>query len=93
MAGFLSKLLTLGEGKQMKRYEATVAQVNALEPDMQAKSDGELRALTAAFKGAARRAGEDLDALLPEAFAAVREASVRTLGCATSTCSSSAAWP
>ncbi len=79
MAGFLSKLLTLGEGKQMKRYEATVAQVNALEPDMQAKSDGELRALTAAFKERAE-AGEDLDALLPEAFAAVREAGVRTLG-------------
>ena len=46
---------------------------------MQAKSDDELRALTAAFKERVA-GGEDLDAILPEAFAAVREASVRTMG-------------
>ncbi len=79
MAGFLSKLLTLGEGKQMKSYEATAQKVNGLETEMQAKSDAELRALTAAFRERAD-AGEDLKSLLPEAFAAVREASVRTLG-------------
>ncbi len=79
MAGFLSKLLTLGEGKQMKNYEATVAKVNALETQMQAKTDEELRALTAAFRERAQ-GGEDLKSLLPEAFATVREASVRTLG-------------
>ena len=46
---------------------------------MQARSDAELRALTAAFRERAA-GGEDLKSLLPEAFAAVREASVRTLG-------------
>ena len=79
MAGFLSKLLTLGEGKQMKGYQAVVDKVNGLEPEMQAKGDDELRALTAALRERAA-GGEDLKAILPEAFAAVREASVRTLG-------------
>ena len=79
MAGFLSKLLTLGEGKQLKTYEATASKINSLEPEMQARSDEELRALTAAFRERAA-GGEDLKSLLPEAFAAVREASVRTLG-------------
>ena len=79
MAGFLSRLLTLGEGKQLKNYEALAQKVNALEGGMQAKSDAELAALTAAFRERADN-GEDLKSLLPEAFAAVREASVRTLG-------------
>ena len=79
MAGFLSKLLTLGEGKQMKGYQAVVDKVNGLEPEMQAKGDDELRALTAALRERAA-GGEDLKGILPEAFAAVREASVRTLG-------------
>ena len=77
MAGFLSKLLTLGEGKQMKGYQAVVDKVNGLEPEMQAKGDDELRALTAALRERAA-GGEDLKAILPEAFAAVREASVRS---------------
>ena len=42
--GFLSKLLTLGEGKQLKRYEAAVQKINALEPSMQDLSDEELAA-------------------------------------------------
>lgn len=70
MAGFLSKLLTLGEGKQLKHYEATAAKINGLESEMQARSDQELRALTAAFRERAQN-GEDLKSLLPEAFAAV----------------------
>ena len=79
MANFLSKLLTLGEGRQLKQFEAIVSKINALESDMQAKSDDELRALTAAFRQRCEN-GEDLDSILPEAFATVREASVRTLG-------------
>ena len=79
MANFLSKLLTLGEGRQMKNYQAVVRKVNDLEPTMQAKSDEELRALTGVLRGRAAN-GEDLKSLLPEAFAAVREASVRTTG-------------
>ena len=77
--GFLSKLLSFGEGKQLKTFEGIVARINALEPDMQALSDEELRALTPAFRER-YAAGESLDDLLPEAFAAVREASVRTIG-------------
>ena len=53
--------------------------VNALEPSIQALSDDELRNQTALFR--ARLAnGETLDSLLPEAFATVREAAIRTLG-------------
>ena len=47
--GFLSKLLTFGEGKQMKGYQALVEKINALEPEMQGKTDEQLRALTAAY--------------------------------------------
>ncbi|WP_139652729.1 preprotein translocase subunit SecA [Raoultibacter phocaeensis] len=79
MAGFLSKLLTLGEGKQLKRYEDTVQKINGLEAGMQELSDAELTALTAAFMERQEN-GEALESLLPEAFAAVREAGVRTLG-------------
>ena len=79
MPGFLSKLLTLGEGKQLKSYEAIAQKINGLENNMKALSDEELRALTAVFRERADK-GEELKALLPEAFAAVREASVRTLG-------------
>ena len=77
--GFLSKLLTMGEGKQLKRYQATVEKINALEPAFQALTDEELAAKTQEFRDR-YAAGETLDDLLPEAFAAVREASVRTIG-------------
>ena len=79
MAGLFSKLLSFGEGKQLKNYQATVDKINALEPSMQAKSDEELAALTAEFRSRVD-AGESLDSLLPQAFAAVREASVRVTG-------------
>ncbi len=79
MAGFLSKLLTLGEGKQLKRYEADVARINDREQDMQALSDDELRAVTATLRERLD-AGADLEDVLVEAFSAVREASVRTIG-------------
>ncbi len=77
--GFLSKLLSFGEGKELKKYEEKVAEINALEPEMQALSDEELSGLTDKFRER-YAAGETLDDLLPEAFAAVREASVRTIG-------------
>ena len=79
MAGFLSKLLTFGEGKQMKKYQATVNEINSLEAQMQAKSDEELRAVTAELRERIK-AGETENDVLPEAFAAVREASVRVTG-------------
>ena len=77
--GFLSKLLTFGEGKQLKSYEAIVEKINTLEPQMQALSDEELSGLTAVYKERVAN-GESLESILPEAFATVREASVRVLG-------------
>ena len=79
MAGFFSKLLSFGEGRQVKAYEKTVQLINGLEPSMQAKSDEELARCTVEFRERIER-GESIDDLLVEAFAAVREASVRTLG-------------
>ncbi|MCL2818444.1 MAG: preprotein translocase subunit SecA [Actinomycetia bacterium] len=79
MVNILNKLLSIGSGKQLARYEATVAKINALEPQMKALSDEELRGLTEKFR-ARYDAGETLDDLLVEAFAAVREASVRVTG-------------
>jgi preprotein translocase subunit SecA len=63
----------------LKRAEPIVAATNALEERMRALSDDELKGQTAAFKERIAE-GESLDALAPEAFAAVREASRRTLG-------------
>ena len=77
--GFFSKLLSVGESKPLKNYQRRVAEVNAFEPAMQARSDEELAHLTVEFRERLAN-GEDLDDLLPEAFAAVREASVRTTG-------------
>ena len=77
--GFLSKLLTFGEGKQLKRYQALVDKIGSLEPSMEALSDAELAALTAAYKQRVAN-GESLDDLLPEAFATVREAGKRAMG-------------
>ena len=77
--GFLSKLLTMGEGKQLKRYQAIVDTINGLEASIKPKTDAELRAFSDSLRERAA-AGEDTAALLPEAFAAVREASVRTTG-------------
>ena len=79
MSGFFSKLLSFGEGKQLKGYQETVSKINALEPSMQALSDAELAHKTVEFRERLA-AGETLDDLLPEAFAAVREASVRATG-------------
>ncbi len=75
----LSKLLSLGEGRDLRRAQAMVAPINALEAEMQARSDAELRELTDVFRKQLAD-GDELEDLLPEAFAAVREASCRTLG-------------
>ncbi|MFV0451215.1 MAG: preprotein translocase subunit SecA [Propioniciclava sp.] len=69
----------VGEGRQLKRLAAIADQVNLIEPDFQAMDDEELRGQTQEFRERLD-GGEDLDSLLPEAFAVVREASVRVLG-------------
>ena len=77
--GFMSKLLSFGSDKDIKRYEKIVEKINGLEPDFVKMTDEELTGQTAKFRER-YEAGETLDALLPEAFATVREASKRTLG-------------
>ena len=79
MANLITRILTMGEGKQFREYDVIVEQVNSFEPAISPLTDDELRAKTVEFR--ARLAdGETLDDLLPEAFAVVREASIRTLG-------------
>ena len=65
--------------RYVKSLGKIVNQVNALEPDIQALSDDELKGQTAKFR-ALLEDGKTLDDILPEAFATVREASVRVLG-------------
>ncbi len=73
------KILRTGEGRTLKRLEQRVDEINAFEPALEALSDEQLAAKTVEFRERFD-AGEELDNLLPEAFAAVREASKRTLG-------------
>ncbi|MDO4853261.1 MAG: preprotein translocase subunit SecA, partial [Clostridia bacterium] len=77
--GFLDRLLGNTSESKLKKLRPRVDQINALEPKYRAMSDEELRACTDAFK-ARLQAGETLDDLLCDAFAAVREAAVRTVG-------------
>jgi preprotein translocase subunit SecA len=79
MANFLAKLFTIGEGRQLKQYEELVAGISSREAEVQALDDEGIRALTAVYRERASN-GEPLDDLLPEAFAACREAAVRSLG-------------
>tara|TARA_B100000676_G_scaffold306133_1_gene361750 strand:- start:7172 stop:9988 length:2817 start_codon:yes stop_codon:yes gene_type:complete len=65
--------------REVKRLQGIVAQINALEPDVEKLSDDQLRARTDEFREKYKD-GADLDDLLPDAFATVREAAKRTLG-------------
>jgi len=78
--GALAKrLFGSANDRKLKSYKARLDAINALEPEISALSDEDLKNQTAKFR--ARLAeGEDLDHLLPEAFATVREAAKRTLG-------------
>ncbi len=78
MLKWLGSLIDSNE-KELRRLEPIIAEINSLEPDFHKLSDAELRAKTDEFK-ARLRGGETLDDLLPEAFAAVREAARRTIG-------------
>src|SRR5271166_5919295 len=73
-----SKVLRAGEGKKVRRLAELVPLVNALEPEMEARSDEELRALTGVFRERLDN-GESLEDLLVEAFALVREVAWRVL--------------
>ncbi|HEY9826946.1 MAG TPA: preprotein translocase subunit SecA, partial [Stenomitos sp.] len=75
----LKTLLGDPNKRKLKKYQPDVVEINLLEEELQKLSDQELQAKTAEFKQRLTK-GETLDDLLPEAFAAVREASRRVLG-------------
>jgi preprotein translocase subunit SecA len=74
----LTKIFGSRNDRLLKTYRKTVSQINALEASLEAISDDELKGKTLAFK-ARIQAGETLDAILPEAFAVVREGSKRVM--------------
>src|SRR5690606_4277993 len=75
----MEKIIGTYSERELKRIMPIVDRIEELEPAMQALSDAELRAKTDEFKRRLKD-GETLDDILPEAFATVREASVRVLG-------------
>ena len=77
--GFMSKLLSFGSDKDLKRYYKIVDEINGLEPQFEKMTEEELRAQTDKFRERYAN-GESLDDMLPEAFATVREASKRITG-------------
>lgn len=79
MASVLEKILRVGEGRTLKKLQRLAKVVASLEPNFEALSDEELLGETAEFRERLAK-GETLDDLLPEAFAAVREAAKRTIG-------------
>ena len=79
MLGLVKKLFGDANEREIKRLMRTVEEINGLEPQIAQLSDEELREKTEEFKARLEK-GEDIDALLPEAFAVVREASKRVLG-------------
>lgn len=79
MASFIERILRSGEKRTLKRLRQHADAVNSVQDDFKNLTDAELRAETDTFKQQIAD-GLSLDALLPEAFAAVREAASRTVG-------------
>src|SRR6188768_2465672 len=77
--GILDRILRAGEGKKVKALEGIVPDVNALGPEIEALSDDALKAKTTEFRQRLEN-GADIDDLLIEAFAVMREASTRVIG-------------
>jgi preprotein translocase subunit SecA len=78
MLGFIKNWLD-DNAREVKKLQRTVDEINEFEPKIKALSEAELRGMTAIFRKRLDQ-GEELDDLLPEAFAVVREASQRVLG-------------
>ena len=79
MSSILDRIIRAGEGKILSQLSKIAAEVNTFEAAIAPLSDEALRAKTQEFRNRLTQ-GEDLDDLLPEAFAVVREAAKRTLG-------------
>ena len=78
MFNFLTKVFGSKNERELKKLQPVVDKINALEPEMQAMNDDHLKGQTVLFKQRLEN-GASLEDILPEAFATVREASVRTL--------------
>src|SRR5438477_5990037 len=78
ISNILTRIFGSRNERLLKQYSQAVTEINALEPTIAALTDDALRENTAQLKGRVA-AGETLDAVLPEAFAVVREAGKRTL--------------
>ena len=78
-SNILTKIFGSRNERMLKNYRKIVEGINALEDKIQALSDEQLQLKTSEFKGRIDK-GESLDALLPEAFAVVREAAKRVMG-------------
>jgi len=76
---WLGSLFIESNARELKRLQPVVARINSLEPEFEKLTAAELRAKTDEFK-TRLKGGENLDELLPEAYAAVREAAKRTIG-------------
>lgn len=74
----LTKIFGSRNDRLLKQYKAVVTKINALEPQFEGLSDEALKAKTQEFKDRVAK-GESLDAILPEAFAVVREGSKRIM--------------
>ena len=74
--GGMEKVLRVGEGRRIKRLQQQAAYITSLEPQYENLSDAELQGLTAVFRQRLEN-GENLDELVFDAFAAVREARKR----------------
>ena len=79
MLGFLTKILGTKNDREIKKLWPLVEQINDLESSISSLDDSALRAKTDEFRKRLE-SGESIDDILPEAFAVVRETSVRTLG-------------
>ena len=75
----LTKILGSKNDRELKRLRKNIAAINALESDMEALSDDQLKAKTQEFRDRLNH-GDNLEKILPEAFAALREGSKRTMG-------------
>ncbi len=78
IGNFLKKIVGTKNEREIKRIQPLIEEANGFEEGMRSRSDEELKGMTPRFKERLAN-GEDLDAVLPEAFAAVREASRRIL--------------
>ena len=77
--GFIQKLFGSKNERELKKLQPIVDRINSLEPSLKGLSDADLKAKTTEFKARLEK-GETVDDILPEAFAVIREASVRTTG-------------